>query len=86
MPIDCPIAIHSPSWQHAAIVHSSDREAFLIDLGSASGTSVDAVRAVPHKPHALADGAVIKLGDSTATYTFRVVTAGGGKQGGKRKR
>ena len=88
--VEVPLRDESLSRQHCAIVHSSDRESFLIDLGSASGSYVDGERLAPHKPRKLADGSVLSFGSGPATYTFRVVppsnAAGAGARGGKRKR
>ena len=85
--VDIVVADASISRQHAAIVHSSDGESFLIDLGSASGSYVDADRCRPEQPIKLVDGAVISLGVCPATYTFREHDEGGpSRGGGKRKR
>ena len=62
----------SVSRQHAAIVHDSEGRSFLLDLGSATGSYVDKARVASGKTAPLADGAVITLGASANTYTFRV--------------
>ena len=84
--VDHVVADASISRQHAAIVHTSERESYLFDLGSASGSFVDATRVEPNQPVLLTDGAVISLGVCPATYTFRVVRDATAPSGGKRKR
>jgi pSer/pThr/pTyr-binding forkhead associated (FHA) protein len=92
--VEVVIRDDSLSRQHAAIVHSAERESFLIDLGSASGTFVDGERLEAHKLCKLTVGAVLSFGACAATYTFRVVSASQQQQqqgeaaskGGKRKR
>ena len=73
----------SISRQHAAIIHA-DGTAFLQDLGSASGSRVDGVRLAANKAHALAEGAVVTLGECKTTYTYRLSAKG--KGAAKRKR
>ena len=77
------------SRQHAAIVHA-EKDSYLFDLGSATGTFVDDVRVRPEQHVKLSDGVAITLGTNRATYTFRVApkaaAVGGGGGGGKRKR
>ena len=81
----------SVSRQHAVLLHDTENQTYIVDLGSASGTFVDGQRAEtgPHgKPLRLSHGSVITLGDSANTYTFVVgAKAGDGQQqGSKRKR
>ena len=81
----------SISRQHAAIVHTSEKQSYLIDLGSAGGSFIDGERASGEKPVLLNDGSVISFGACAATYTFRVGAAGGASgaqptRGDKRKR
>ena len=82
----------SISRQHAAIVHTSEKQSYLIDLGSAGGSFIDGERASGEKPVLLNDGSVISFGACAATYTFRVVPAEGARgaqtsrSDGKRKR
>ena len=52
------------------------------DLGSASGTFVDDARLPANKPQALAEGAVLTLGECKTTYTYRLAQG----KSGKRKR
>ena len=54
------------------------------DLGSASGTFVDGVQIAANKAHALAEGAVITLGECKTTYTYRLSAKAKGAT--KRKR
>jgi len=84
---DVVVRDESISRQHAAIVHA-DRESFIIDLGSASGSFVDGVQIPKNQTRKLHDGSVIQLGNSKATYTLRVPKSATGVQhgGGKRKR
>ena len=85
--VDVVIRDESVSRQHAAVVHSSDGESFLIDMGSAAGTFVDAERVPPQRPIKLSDGMAISFGICRATYTFRVAAQGGkAGKGAKRKR
>eukprot|EP00962_Isochrysis_galbana_P004012 scaffold1116_cov103-Isochrysis_galbana.AAC.10 len=91
---DVVLTDSSVSRQHAVVLHAEAGgrpESFVHDLGSASGTFVNAQRIAPGKPFRLADGDAISLGESKATYTFRVGTAGarrpaGGRDGGPKKR
>lgn len=84
----------SVSRQHAALLHDSENQSFLVDLGSATGSYVDGQRCEtgPHgKPLRLKHGSVITLGTGANTYTFVVGApkaegSGGGAGGGKRRR
>jgi len=80
--VDVVLKDTSISRQHAAIIHA-DGTSFLQDLGSASGSHIDGVRLSANKPHALAEGAVITLGECKTTYTYRLSAQG---KGAKRKR
>ncbi len=80
---DVVIRDESVSRQHCAVVHA-EGETFAIDLGSASGTTVDGVAIQKQKTVKLADGAVLVFGDCRATYTFRAAAEEAGT--GKRKR
>ena len=71
----------SVSRQHAAILHA-DGVTYVQDLGSASGTFVDDARLPANKPQALAEGAVLTLGECKTTYTYRLAQG----KSGKRKR
>ena len=81
--VDVVLKDASISRQHAAIIHA-DGTAFLQDLGSASGSMLDGVRLAADKAHALAEGAVITLGECKSTYTYRLSAKGKGAI--KRKR
>jgi len=81
--VDVVLKDTSISRQHAAIIHA-DGTAFLQDLGSASGSRVDGVRLAANKAHALAEGAVVTLGECKTTYTYRLSAKG--KGAAKRKR
>jgi len=69
--VDLVLKDASISRQHAALIHA-DGTAFVQDLGSASGTYVDGVQIAANKAHALAEGAVITLGECKTTYTYRL--------------
>ena len=87
--VDIVIADESISRQHAAIVHDTERQTFLIDLGSAGGSYVDGERCPPERPVTLKDGSELSFGVAPATYTFRVAKEPEPQQpgkGGKRKR
>ena len=56
------------------------------DLGSASGTFVDGMRAPPNQPTKLHDGAKLTFGEEQASYTLRIVRAPGAKGVGGQKR
>ena len=73
----------SVSRQHAAVLHA-ERDSYVFDLGSASGTFVDGERLQPHKTHTLVDGEAVSFGDCRATYTFKAAEEP--PAGGKRKR
>jgi len=79
---DVVLRDNSISRQHAAILHA-DGATYVQDLGSASGSFVDGKRLAASKPHALADGAVLTLGECKTTYTYRLAAQ---SKGGKRKR
>jgi len=81
--VDVVLKDASISRQHAAVIHA-DGAAFLQDLGSASGSFVDGVQVAANKAHALAEGAVITLGECKTTYTYRLTAKGTGAI--KRKR
>jgi pSer/pThr/pTyr-binding forkhead associated (FHA) protein len=81
--VDVVLKDASISRQHAAVIHA-DGAAFLQDLGSASGSFVDGVQVAANKAHALAEGAVITLGECKTTYTYRLTAKGTGAV--KRKR
>jgi pSer/pThr/pTyr-binding forkhead associated (FHA) protein len=84
----------SVSRQHAVLLHAEAAgrpETYVHDLGSTSGTFVNAQRISSGKPFRLNDGDAISLGECKATYTFRVGASGtrrpaGGRDGGPRKR
>ncbi len=61
----------SISMQHAAIVHA-EKKSYVIDVHSTSGTIVDGHALPPGTPVELNDGAVLRLGDCDATYTYRL--------------
>ena len=67
----------SISRQHAAIVHA-EKKSYVIDAHSTSGTTVDGNVLPPATPVELKDGAVLRLGDCDATYTYRVRGPSGG--------
>ena len=77
----------SISRQHAALLHA-ERDTFVMDLGSASGTFVDGVRVPSGQTRQLHEGAVISLGECKSTYTLVAAKASGVQppQGQKRKR
>jgi integrin beta 8 len=78
----------SVSRQHAVILHAEAGgrpESFVLDLGSASGTFVNAQRIAPNKPFRLSDGDAISLGECKATYTFRVGHPGARRPAGARE-
>lgn len=84
--VDITLTDGSISRQHAAIVHSSEGESFLFDLGSATGSFVNGVPVPPQKPATLKEGDAISLGTCPATYTFRVTREESEGARGKRKR
>lgn len=82
--VDVLVRHESISRQHAALLHA-DRNSYLLDLGSASGTCIDGVR-VPHEQTVcLKHGQVITFGECKATYTF-CARPKAAAEGGKRKR
>jgi len=82
---DLLVRHESLSRQHAALMHA-EKDTFLQDLGSASGTFIDGKRLPANEPTKLAEGAQITFGDSKATYTYRANIGSSGSSGGKRKR
>ena len=83
--MDIVVRHESISRQHAAIVHA-EKETFLIDLGSASGSFVDGERVPRDQTRKLRDGAVITLGDCRASYTLVLTKPAAGVAGGGQKR
>jgi len=82
---DLLVRHESLSRQHAALMYA-EKDTFLQDLGSASGTFIDGKRLPANEPTKLAEGAQITFGDSKATYTYRANIGSSGSSGGKRKR
>ena len=60
----------SISREHAAVVHSFDGSWFIMDVGSRFGTHVNGERLEAKKYVPLAEGAQIKFGESTRSFTF----------------
>ena len=83
--VDVVVRDDSVSRQHAAVVHSSEGESFVVDMDSASGTYVNEKRVAAGAPTKLNDGDAISLGTFRTTWTFRVQPAEV-KPAGKRKR
>ena len=83
--VDIVVRHESISRQHAAILHA-EKDSYLIDLGSASGSFIDGERVPSKQTRQLRDGAVITLGDCRASYTLVVTKPAAGAGGQKRKR
>ena len=60
----------SISREHAVIAHSFAGEAFVIDLGSRFGTTLDGEKIEPRKYLPIAHGAKLRFGESTREYVY----------------
>ena len=58
----------SVSREHAAIVHAFNGAAFVVDLASRFGTTVNGTKAEPNKYIEIAEGAKLRFGASTREY------------------
>lgn len=56
---------HSISRRHAALVHNGDGDVFAADLGSTHGTYVNGCKLASRTATRLADGDVLKFGESS---------------------
>merc|ERR1719166_62362 len=70
----CDIVLQHPSIsrQHAAIVHGSSGNMYLIDLGSSHGSTNNKQRLTAEKREVLRDGDIIRFGASTREYHVRL--------------
>jgi len=70
----CDIVMQHPSIsrQHAAIVHGSSGNMYLIDLDSSHGTTNNKQKLTPEKRECLKDGDIIRFGASTREYHVRL--------------
>ncbi|CAM9555038.1 unnamed protein product [Ectocarpus sp. 4 AP-2014] len=62
----------SISRRHAAFVHNGDGDVFVADLGSTHGTYVNGCKIASKTATRLGDGDVIKFGESSRSYVFRL--------------
>ncbi|CBJ29493.1 conserved unknown protein [Ectocarpus siliculosus] len=62
----------SISRRHAALVHNGDGDVFAADLGSTHGTYVNGCKIASKTATRLGDGDVIKFGESSRSYVFRL--------------
>jgi len=70
----CDIVLQHPSIsrQHAAIVHGSSGNMYLIDLGSSHGSTNNKQKLTAEKREVLRDGDIIRFGASTREYHVRL--------------
>merc|ERR1719319_220899 len=70
----CDVRLDHPSIsrQHAAILHGSSGNPYILDLGSSHGTQVNHKKLPGHKRKPLKDGDVVKFGASSREYHVRL--------------
>lgn len=70
----CDVRLDHPSIsrQHAAVLHGSSGNPYLMDLGSSHGSSINHKKLVENKREPLKDGDVIKFGASSREYHVRL--------------
>ncbi|KAG5174958.1 WD40-repeat-containing domain protein [Tribonema minus] len=62
----------SVSRRHAAILHGADSALYIADLGSVHGTFTGSTRLPKKTPVVLADGDVLRFGESSRSYTVQL--------------
>ena len=68
-----PLSLHllPDTRVHAAIVHHHNGHVYVLDLGSAHGTTINGRRLVPKVPHKVLVGDTLVIGQSTRSYHLR---------------